>query len=212
KESKLGNSPLRNLFACCSSSPCDEDVVFANKVVGFWALILGTALGPPLLKMLGMAKALFATGLFMMLTNIAFAGLATAGDNVAVLAGVVGLENFASGAGLAVFTTYISGICNVRFSGTHYALLSSLAVIGRTFVAASGGYVATEVGWVWFFLITTAAALPGMALLYILWQRGYTGEAVRPSTERKQSIPVWQMVTLCVLIAAVLASIAWRYV
>ncbi|MEO0412193.1 MAG: MFS transporter [Pseudomonadota bacterium] len=192
----------------------DQDVVFANKVVGFWALIAGTALGPPLLNALGMAKALFVTGVFMMVTNIAFALLATMGNNVPMLAAVVGIENFASGAGLAVFTTYISGICNLSFSGTHYALLSSLAVIGRTFVAATGGIIATSVGWVWFFVITTVAALPGMALLYMLWQRGYTGDSVRARPQAgKGRVPVSknQVMLLSALIAAVLAATAWRY-
>ncbi len=190
----------------------DDDVVFANKLVGFWALIAGTALGPPLLNKLGMAKALLATGIFMMLTNVLFALLATQGNDIRFLALAIGLENFSSGVGLAVFTTYISGLCNIAFTGTHYALLSSVAVIGRTFVASTGGFLAESLGWVLFFLATTVAALPGLLLLRVLWRRGYTGEAVRSQKQGEASLSRGAVAAFAVgLLALLLVGSLWRY-
>ncbi|MGA9987919.1 MAG: hypothetical protein WBP69_09060, partial [Terriglobales bacterium] len=53
------------------------------------------------------------------------------------------------------------------FTATQYALLSSLASVGRTLVASSGGVLAEMLGWVPFFLLTTVATVP--ALLLLLW-------------------------------------------
>lgn len=39
---------------------------------------------------------------------------------------VLSLENFSGGMGTAAFVALLSNLCNVRFSATHYALLSAL--------------------------------------------------------------------------------------
>ena len=44
-----------------------------------------------------------------------------------VLYGTVTTEAFAQGMADAAFITYLSGLCSLAFTATHYALLSSLA-------------------------------------------------------------------------------------
>jgi MFS transporter, PAT family, beta-lactamase induction signal transducer AmpG len=90
-----------------------------------------------------------------------------AGHNLAVLALTIGAENLAGGMGSAAFVAYLSGLCNIAFTATQYALLSSLAAVGRTTLSASGGALADALGWTPFFVLATAACLPGLALL--LW-------------------------------------------
>ena len=46
-----------------------------------------------------------------------------------------------------------------RLHATQYALLSSLASIGRLLVASAGGVLAEKFGWVRFFLLATAPSL-----------------------------------------------------
>src|SRR5580704_9807945 len=60
-----------------------------------------------------------------------------------------------------------SDLCSPAFTATQYALLSSLASVGRTLVASSGGVLAERLGWAPFFLLTTVATLPALVLL--LW-------------------------------------------
>jgi len=67
--------------------------------------------------------------------------------------------------GSTAFVAYLSGLCNLDFTATQYALLTSLAAIGRTTLSASGGALADAVGWSPFFVIATFACLPGLALL-----------------------------------------------
>jgi len=96
----------------------------------------------------------------------------------------VGTENLTSGIGLTVFVTYLSGLSSLAYTATQFALLSSFAAVGRTWLAAPSGYVATALGWVGFWAFTVAVALPGMILLWILWRKGFVVETVRqPSTE-----------------------------
>jgi PAT family beta-lactamase induction signal transducer AmpG len=67
--------------------------------------------------------------------------------------------------GSAAFVAYLSGLCNIAFTATQYALLSSLAAVGRTTLSASGGALADLFGWGPFFLLSTLACVPGLALL-----------------------------------------------
>ena len=58
-------------------------------------------------------------------------------------------------------------MCDHRYTATQYALLSSLAALGRIFVSPTSGYVVESVGWVVFFFLTAVTALPG---LWMLWR------------------------------------------
>ena len=161
----------------------NAEIAFANKTVGFAALMIGTALGGALAYAIGMFRALLVTGLFMMLTNIMFALLALRGHDVWFLAVAVALENFASGMGLVVFIAYLAELCNLAFTATQYALLSSLASVARTWIGGPSGALAEATGWPLFYLLTTFAALPGLVLLWLLWRRGF---AVRPGAPTEE--------------------------
>jgi PAT family beta-lactamase induction signal transducer AmpG len=63
--------------------------------------------------------------------------------------------------------TYLSSLCSPAFTATQYALLGSLASLGRTVVASSGGVLSEKIGWVRFFLLTTVVALP--AIILFIW-------------------------------------------
>jgi PAT family beta-lactamase induction signal transducer AmpG len=58
-------------------------------------------------------------------------------------------------------------MCDHRYTATQYALLSSLAALGRIFLAPTSGYVVEAVGWAAFFFLTAVTALPG---LWLVWR------------------------------------------
>ena len=157
----------------------DNEYIAVNKLIGFWALIIGSALGAPLIARVGMGRALFATGVLMMLTNLLFSVLGLVGHSTLMLGIAVGCENLLSGMALTAFATYLSGLSNLAFTATQYALLSSFAAVGRTFLATPAGIVAEALGWPLFYVFTTFVALPGLIVLWIMWQRGFVGNAVR---------------------------------
>ncbi len=74
-------------------------------------------------------------------------------------------EAFGVGLGTTAFVAYIARATDPRYTATQFALFTSLAAVPRTVVNASTGWVVEQTGWFNFYLICTALALPGMALL-----------------------------------------------
>lgn len=157
----------------------DTEFIAINKVVGFWGLIVGTALSAPLLAWLGMGRALFVSGVLMMVSNLTFAVLAAQGHSNLWLTIAVATEQVTSGLGLTIFVTYLSGLSSLAYTATQFALLSSLAGVGRTWLSSPAGILAEQLGWVGFWVMTSIVALPGMLLLWILWRKGFVVESVR---------------------------------
>lgn len=173
----MGQSMLNPMIVELGFS--DTEFLAINKVVGFWGLIIGTALSAPLLAWLGMGRALFVSGMLMMLSNLTFAVLAAQGHSNLWLTIAVATEQVTSGLGLTVFVTYLSGLSSLAYTATQFALLSSLAGVGRTWLAAPAGIFAEKLGWAGFWVMTSVVAIPGMVLLWLLWQRGFVVQSVR---------------------------------
>ncbi len=55
----------------------------------------------------------------------------------------------------------------MAYTATQYALLTSLMAFSRTVLSSGAGWLADQVDWVTFFVMTTLAAVPG--LLVLLW-------------------------------------------
>src|SRR5579862_4028496 len=131
----------------------------------------GSRFGRSEVLRLGVMRALLLCGVLQMLANLMYAVQVWAGHNQAALALTIGLENLLGGMGSAAFVAYLSGLCRLAFTATQYALLSSLAAVGRTTLSASGGALADAFGWVPFFLLSAVACLPGLLLLVWLMHR-----------------------------------------
>ena len=107
--------------------------------------------------------------------------LAATGNSYWMMVAAIVTENTTSGIGLTVFATYLSGLSNIAYTATQFALLSSFAGVGRTFMAGPAGWVADKIGWIGFWGFTIVAAIRGMVLLWLLWSRGYVVEGIRQS-------------------------------
>jgi PAT family beta-lactamase induction signal transducer AmpG len=143
------------------------EVANVSKIFGVAATLAGLAAGGALVFRWGALRALLACGVAQMVSNLMYVAQTAAGHDVPLLFLTIGIENFAGGMGSAAFVAYLSGLCNVAFTATQYALLSSLAAVGRTTLASSSGWLVEELGWSWFFVASTVAAAPGLLLL--LW-------------------------------------------
>ncbi len=110
-------------------------------------------------------RSLLVCGGLQMLSNLMYVVQAWVGHDVPTLALTIGAENLTGGMASAAFVAYLSGLCNIAFTATQYALLTSLAAVGRTTLSASGGALADLLGWSPFFFLATAACLPGLMLL-----------------------------------------------
>ncbi len=148
------------------------DIANVVKLFGTAATFAGLFLGGWMMNALGLYRSLWICGVLQLVSNFMFAVQAMVGADMAVLAVTIGLENLAGGMGTAVFVAYLSSLCNLSYTATQYALLTSFMATARTWFSSSGGYLADWLGWVDFFLLTAAAALPGLILLWWLTRRG----------------------------------------
>ncbi len=153
-----------------------DEIIWANKTVGFVAVLLGAFCGGVLLNRLGTYRGLMVAAILMMITNLSFAVLAEAGRDVDLLAFTIGFENFATGMGGTIAIAYLSGLCNLAYTVTQYALLSAFASVGRLMVGAPSGFMQEFMGYTDFFLLTTVMALPGIILLMIMKRLGFVGD------------------------------------
>ncbi len=93
----------------------------------------------------------------------------------------VGVENLATGIGGAAFVAYMSLLCgNRNYTATQYALLSSLSNQARITLSAPAGFAVAAFGWVWYYVIATFLALPGLVLLWWLMRRESLRSAAKP--------------------------------
>jgi PAT family beta-lactamase induction signal transducer AmpG len=141
------------------------------KGIGFLSTIVGVAVGGTLMVRLRLYRSLMIFGVFQLVSNLSFVMLAWLGKSYGAMIFAVAFENLSGGLGDAAFVAFLMSLCNKRFSATQYALLSSLAALGRTFVAPTSGFIAESFGWANFFLLTALTALPGLWLVHRLRDR-----------------------------------------
>ncbi|MBW1739929.1 MAG: AmpG family muropeptide MFS transporter [Deltaproteobacteria bacterium] len=142
-----------------------------SKAFGLGATIIGGMIGGVIVNRMGILKSLFVCGILQMLSNLMFAVLAMVGNDPAMLSLTIAVENLSGGMGTAAFVAYLSSLCNIAYTATQYALLTSFMAFGRTVLSSSGGWLADHMSWISFFVVTTGAALPGLLLLVWITRR-----------------------------------------
>ena len=147
------------------------EVATIVKGYGLVATLLGGFLGGMVVNRRGIVAALWICGIIQMASNLIFVAQAWIGNDLAMLAVTISVENLAGGMGTAAFVAYLSSLCNLSYTATQYALLSSFMAQARTTLSAGGGFLAESMDWISFFLTTTAAAIPGLLLLLWLQRR-----------------------------------------
>lgn len=147
------------------------EIANVSKIFGVVSTLVGVALGGVVTYRLGLVRGLMVCGVLQMLSNLMFAIQAMVGYDVPMLMATIAIENVTGGMGSAAFVAYLSSLCNVSYTATQYALLSSLAATARTMLSSSGGWLAESLGWIPFFLVTVLAAVPGLLLLVWLSRR-----------------------------------------
>ncbi|MCF8473805.1 MAG: MFS transporter [Emcibacter sp.] len=156
-----------------------DEIIWANKTVGFIAVLVGAFCGGIILARFGTYRGLMIAAILMMVTNLSFAFLAVRGHDVDLLIFTIGFENFASGMGGTIAIAYLSGLCNLAFTATQYALLTSFASLGRLLIGSPSGMMQEFMGYETFFLLTTVAAIPGILLLVVMKRMGYVTNDIR---------------------------------
>jgi PAT family beta-lactamase induction signal transducer AmpG len=126
-----------------------------------------------------MKRSVLISLILMGVSNFSFALLAQAGHTTAGLAGAMCFENFASGVGGVTVVAYFSALCDLRFTAAQYALISAAAsVVGRFLTGTTAGALVERFGYVNYYLLTTAAAVPGILLFWLMMRTGLIDASV----------------------------------
>jgi len=165
------------------------DIGLIAKHAGLWPAVIGALLGGLWMVKLGINRALWLFGVVQLVSIFGFAWLAAqghydsigAGERIA-LAFVIGLEALGVGLGTAAFVAFIARATHPAYTATQMALFTSLAAVPRTFINASAGWLVEQLGWLNFFWLCSALAVPGMMLLLKVapWN-DTTADASRPA-------------------------------
>jgi len=161
------------------------EIAAISKLVGFVATILGAFVGGAIAVRFGVMRALMICGILQSVGNLFYVLQALGGHRLDYLALCVAAENLTGAMAGAAIVAYLSDLCSLAFTATQYALLSSLAAVGRTLVASSGGVLANSLGWAPFFLLSTIATVP--ALLLLAWLMTQGSDQAKPPAQANAS-------------------------
>ena len=185
----LANLTFRLLFNDLGYS--NEEIALYDVGVGFWALLAGIFVGGVLYARLGLKRSVLISLVLMAVSNFSFAALAAAGKSNLGMAGAIGFENFSSGVGGVAVVAYFSALCDLRFTAAQYAMISAAAsIVGRFLTGTTAGAMIERFGYVDFYLLTTALALPGIVIFWLMMRSGLVDASVgSAATEDRDQAP-----------------------
>ncbi len=142
-----------------------DEVAAVTKVYGVIMTLVGAFVGGVLALRLGVMRVLMLGAILSAATNLLFAWLSSRGHDVQALVLVVSADNLASGIASAAFIAYLSGLTNVSYSATQYALFSSIMLLAPKWLAGFSGQYVDHFGYANFFLVTAALGAPVLLLV-----------------------------------------------
>jgi PAT family beta-lactamase induction signal transducer AmpG len=143
-----------------------DEVAAVTKVFGVVMTLAGAFIGGVLSMRLGVMRVLMLGAVLSALSNLLFAWLGQRGHDVTGLVLVVSADNLAGGIASAAFIAYLSGLTNVQYSATQYALFSSMMLLLPKWLAGFSGQFVDAHGYSAFF---TGTALLGLPVLLLVW-------------------------------------------
>jgi MFS transporter, PAT family, beta-lactamase induction signal transducer AmpG len=147
-----------------------SEVAAVSKLWGVWMTVVGALIGGLAVARWGVFRALLIGGVLQALTNFAFAYVAVKGHDLPALTLAITADNIAGGAAGAALVAYLSSLCNIAYTATQYALLTSFMAQGRTWLSSGSGWLADNTDWVTFWSLTAFLAVPGLLLLLGIMQ------------------------------------------
>ena len=144
-----------------------DEVAAVTKIYGVIMTLAGAFAGGALALRFGVMRVLMLGAVLSAASNLLFAWLATFGHSLGALIFVVSADNLSSGIASAAFIAYLSGLTNVQYSATQYALFSSLMLLLPKFIAGFSGQYVDAFGYAQFFVATSVLGVPVLLLIWL---------------------------------------------
>jgi PAT family beta-lactamase induction signal transducer AmpG len=161
-----------------------DEVAAVSGVYGVILTLLGAAFGGVLALRYGVMRVLMLGAALSAGTNLLFAWLSMRGHDLVGLVLVISADNLSAGIASAAFVAYLSGLTNVAYSATQYALFSSVMLLLPKFIAGWSGWAVDSFGYPSFFIGT---ALLGAPVLLLVWLASRASRGKVPATASSSS-------------------------
>ncbi len=158
-----------------------DEVAAVTKIYGVAMTLVGAFIGGVMSVRYGIMRILLLGAVLSAATNLLFAWLAGHGHDVTALIAVVSADNLSSGIASAAFIAYLSGLTNIQYSATQYALFSSLMLLLPKFLAGFSGEYVDRFGYADFFTATALLGIPVLVLILLASWAGHGRAAPSPA-------------------------------
>jgi MFS transporter, PAT family, beta-lactamase induction signal transducer AmpG len=148
------------------------EIASMSKIFGVIMTMVGVVLAGVLVARQGVARTLLIGVVVILFGNLFFAWLAQVPDpGLVELALAISVDNVGIGISGTAFVAYLSGLTNIAYTATQYALFGSLFPLPGKLIAGFSGVVVDSIGYPLFFLYTASLTLPSIALATYLMLR-----------------------------------------
>lgn len=142
-----------------------------SKVFGVWIGIAGAFLGGAVVVRLGVQRTLLIAMILGAISNLLYLLLSVNHGNLAIFTAVIGGENLAGGFLGTAAVAWLSSLVNREYTATQYALFSSLMTLPGKLIGGVSGFMVAGMGYEGFFIFSTVAIFPALALFFWLQPR-----------------------------------------
>ena len=156
-----------------------KEIAIYSKGYGWVITVVFTLIGSFFAIRSGLVKAMIIAGVMMASTNLLFSVLAWYGKAELLFATAVILDEITAAISTVVFVAFISFLVDRTYTASHYALMASLATLGKNVFSAFSGVVVDKLEflsspgnlhnhWAIFFINTTFMVIPSLVFLWII--------------------------------------------
>jgi PAT family beta-lactamase induction signal transducer AmpG len=139
-----------------------------SKIFGVWIGIAGAFIGGAAVVRFGIERTLFFAIVIGAASNLLYLLLTVFPGNISVFTLVIAGENLSGGFLGTAAVAWLSALVNRRYTATQYALFSSLVTLPGKLIGGFSGFMVTSMSYSGFFIFTTLAILPALALWFWL--------------------------------------------
>ena len=142
-----------------------ETVGIVYGTVGIICLSAGGILGGWLIARLGLKRIIWPMAIILNVPHLLYVYMAMARPPLAAVYLMVGVEQFCYGLGFTAMAVFMMYNARDPYKTSHFAISTGFMALGMMLPGMISGIVQQAVGYMNFFIIVVAMALPGMALV-----------------------------------------------
>lgn len=170
-----------------------SEIAVVTKLYGFIPTLVGMFLAGTFIRWLGVPRCLLYFLLAHLLTLLIYAAMGemapagmTPGAGMEdktmmwMLTLAISMDHLTGGMVTAAAISYMMRLCNLEYTATQYALLSSLAALSSKTLAGTAGWIAEAYGWAGMFVLAALLGTPALGLWFFL-----RGKQAMPDEEKK---------------------------